>query len=104
MVAEAASNDRPKGMPTGWKTRGGAPPVVWRVVDGKATFTVPIGSDGGAVMLGGGGGFTAIVNCFVAVNNASVTWTVNVKLPVGVGAPVTLPVEELMLRLGIVPP
>ncbi|BFU97069.1 MAG: hypothetical protein NTNFB02_37910 [Nitrospira sp.] len=67
-------------------------------------MTVPTGSDVGAMTLGGGGGITAIVNCFVAANNASVTWTVNVKLPVGVGFPVSLPVEEFMLRLGIVPP
>lgn len=66
-------------------------------------LTVPVGSDE-VVILGAGGAVIAMVNCCVAVNNASVTCTVKVKLPVGVGFPVITPVEEFMFRFGIVPP
>lgn len=66
-------------------------------------LTVPIGSDE-VVILGAGGAVIAMVKFLVAVNNASVTCTVKLKLPVGVGFPEIRPVEELIVRFGIFPP
>lgn len=68
-------------------------------------MTVPVGSDAGAVIVGGAGGLMVIVKfCSSNCGIESVTRRVNVNGPVLVGVPEILPFEVLRLSPGGKPP